>query len=185
MTNSSKPSVIVIGGTAGTGKSTIGERLAKFYQDRYPGIEFLEGDNIHPPENIAKMAQGIPLQDEDRWGWLTKVAELSTESAKDHCGLSIISCSSLKLLYRNHIRKTCPDTNFYFLFMYAHKEEILNRLTKREGHFMKPNMIGSQFSALQLPKEDETNSLVIDVEGKSIEQVLEEVLLDANQFLPY
>lgn len=173
---SSKPSkskVIVLAGTAGTGKSTIAVRLLEYYRARYPDAQFLEGDTLHPPENISKMAHGIPLGDEDRWGWLSKVSTLSAESAAKRSGLAIVTCSSLKKKYRDYIRKLSPDAEFYFLFLYGDRLLILDRTNKREGHFMKANMINSQFSDLELP-ENEENASVVDVDGKGVPQVQEE-----------
>ncbi|SCW04033.1 LAFE_0H04434g1_1 [Lachancea fermentati] len=184
MTNSARPKVIVLGGTAGTGKSTIGERLVKFFQDKYPEIQFLEGDRIHPPENVAKMAHGIPLTDDDRWGWLADVAKISTASAEEHGGLAIISCSSLKKKYRDFMREKSPNTDFFFLFLYADMRVIAHRLTQREGHFMKANMLESQFKDLELPNSDEPNCHVVDVDGKDVEQVLQHTYEDLCKFVP-
>ncbi|CAR23523.1 gluconokinase [Lachancea thermotolerans CBS 6340] len=172
--STSKPKVIVLAGTAGTGKSTIAAKLVEVYQSKHPDVEFLEGDSIHPPENIAKMSHGIPLTDEDRWGWLSKVGELSSDSAQKHSGLAIVTCSSLKKKYRDYIRDENPGTNFHFLFLYGDRLLILDRANKREGHFMKANMINSQFSDLELPKADEKDAAVVDVDGKDVQQVLDE-----------
>ncbi|SCU95421.1 LANO_0E10308g1_1 [Lachancea nothofagi CBS 11611] len=178
-----RPKVIVLAGTAGTGKSTIAAKLVDLYCSSYPGLEFLEGDVVHPPENVAKMSHGIPLTDDDRWDWLSKVGKLGTDSAEARSGLCIVTCSSLKKKYRDHIRNCNSGTDFYFLFLFADRMLILDRITKREGHFMKANMINSQFSDLELPDASEKLESTIDVDGKSIEQVVQECHKDLRAFV--
>ncbi|EDO18161.1 hypothetical protein Kpol_1031p68 [Vanderwaltozyma polyspora DSM 70294] len=170
--------VVVLGGTAGTGKTSIAEVLyenLKHTKD-YSGVEYIEGDHLHPKSNVEKMAHGIPLQDEDRWGWLEQVSKTSTEAAKKHKGLCVITCSSLKKSYRDYIRTTCPETHFYFVILYGSKEEILNRLENRKGHFMKANMMDSQFADLELPKPDEPGCHIEYLDGKSYEEINRDTL---------
>ena len=171
---STHPTVLVIGGTAGTGKSTIGESLVNLLRLKYPNAQFIEGDRLHPKENIEKMSNGIPLCDEDRWGWLERVSSESTHSAAVNDGLCIVTCSSLKLKYRNYIIDKNPNTIFFFLMIYASPKEILMRLTRREGHFMKANMLNSQFADLELPLNNkvEPHSRVITVDGRLEHHVL-------------
>lgn len=177
------PKVLVLAGTAGTGKSSVAEMLVKHHIKNYPELEFLEGDSLHPEVNVLKMKEGIPLQDEDRWDWLQKVSELSSESAKKH-GLCIVTCSSLKKKYRDFIRATSPDTNFYFLFLYADQAVILQRLELRKGHFMKANMMQSQFRDLELPNSaEEPHCQTVKVDNKSFEQVEAEALKDVQELL--
>jgi gluconokinase len=157
--------VIIIGGTAGTGKSTIGNSLSGYFQ-----CEFIEGDELHPQQNIDKMANGIPLTDDDRWSWLSYVSIKSTQEAQNSRGISVVSCSALKRVYRDQIQKTSPETQFIYLFLYASMDELIKRIEARPGHFMKSAMLESQFEALQLPK-DEPNALCINVEGRSVEDI--------------
>ncbi|CEP61977.1 gluconokinase LALA0_S04e04940g [Lachancea lanzarotensis] len=180
---SSRSKVIVLAGTAGTGKSTIAAKLVDLYKASYPGLGFLEGDTVHPPENIEKMSHGVPLTDDDRWGWLQKVSELSAQSSRDHSGLWVVTCSSLKKKYRDLMRSHRPETDFYFLFLFADRLLILDRVTKREGHFMKANMINSQFSDLMLPEPDEDLASTVDVDNKSVEQVVQECHADLKTFV--
>lgn len=168
------PKVIVLAGTAGTGKSTVAEILLKHHSAKYPDAKFIEGDTLHPPANVAKMSAGIPLGDDDRWGWLEKVATFSSATAKKH-GLCIVACSSLKKKYRDFMREKCPDTTFYFVFLYGTKEEVFRRLEKRSQHFMKANMMESQFKDLELPKSDEPHCCIVHIDHKSIPEVQNDV----------
>ncbi|QLQ81904.1 hypothetical protein HG537_0G01580 [Torulaspora globosa] len=173
--------VLVLAGTAGTGKSSVAAILLRHYTEDYPGLEFLEGDLLHPETNVVKMREGIPLQDNDRWDWLRQISKQSSESAQKN-GLCIVTCSSLKEKYRELIRTTSPETSFYFLFLYAEKAAILQRLESREGHFMKANMMESQFRDLELPNcAEESHCKILYVDGKSFEQVEEEVLKDVRE----
>ncbi|KAL3232274.1 Uncharacterized protein RNJ44_04190 [Nakaseomyces bracarensis] len=179
-----KTRVLVLAGTAGTGKSTVAARLLKEYTAKYPGIKFVEGDDLHPKANVEKMSQGIPLGDDDRWDWLKEVALKSAETAKESgCGLSVVACSSLKKVYRDLIRSTCPDVEYHFIFLYGSQEEILCRLNSRKGHFMKANMMESQFRDLQLPEADEANCFIVNLDKKSFDDIEDEVIAYTCKFL--
>lgn len=166
--------VIILAGTAGTGKSTVADILLRNHSSKYPDVKFIEGDTLHPSSNVAKMSEGIPLEDEDRWGWLEKVANVSGDTARDH-GMCIAACSSLKKKYRDFMREKRPDTDFYFVFLYGTKQEVLSRLEKRSQHFMKANMMESQFKDLELPLEDEPHCCVVHIDGKGFQQVEKDV----------
>lgn len=176
MTTQQRPKVLVLAGTAGTGKSTIAEVLLKTYRPNHPNLEFVEGDDLHPPANVEKMSRGIPLGDEDRWGWLQSIADTSGANAtKD--GITVISCSSLKKKYRDFIRDAWPSCDFHFIFLYASKIEILRRLKQRMGHFMKENMMESQFKDLELPVVgEEKNCYIVKLDGKTFPQIENEVV---------
>lgn len=175
------PKVLVLAGTAGTGKSSVAAMLVKHHIKDYPELEFLEGDALHPEANVLKMKEGIPLQDDDRWDWLRQVAVQSSESAEKH-GLCIVTCSSLKKKYRDLIRTTSPESTFYFLFLYADQAVILQRLEMRKGHFMKANMMQSQFRDLELPNSaEEPHCKILKVDDKTLEEVEQEVLKDVRE----
>lgn len=86
--------VYVLGGTCGTGKSTVSDVLVEALRNRFPNISFIEGDQLHPTTNVAKMSQGIPLNDDDRWGWLEIIAATSASAAEKYGGPCVITCSS-------------------------------------------------------------------------------------------
>lgn len=143
---------IIVGGPAGTGKSTVASILAERY-----GCPFVEGDVLHPAENVAKMAKGIPLTDDDRWGWLEQLSKTVSEKARtSESGVAIASCSMLKKVYREYLKKAAGDgVSFRFVFLYTTYEENLLRVASRKGHFMKLDMVKSQYDIMEVPEGDE------------------------------
>lgn len=169
------PAVIIVGGPAGTGKTTIATILAKHYQ-----CPFVEGDLLHPPANIKKMAEGQPLTDEDRWGWLQSLSEITSEKAKES-NFAVASCSILKKVYRDHIEKHGANVTFRFVFLHTTYEELLNRVEKRQGHYMKLEMVKSQFDIMEVPEGSELlanggHSLEVDTSDRSPEQISQQIL---------
>jgi gluconokinase len=146
--------LFVVMGVAGSGKSLIGSSLAHAL-----GVEFLEGDEFHTADSIAKMSAGTPLTDEDRAGWLQMLA-LRLRTADEAGRGIVIACSALKRSYRDILRAGAPDTRFVFLK--GARELIAQRLADRAGHFMRPGMLDSQFAALEEPSDDE-NAWVCDI----------------------
>ena len=142
---------IIVMGVSGCGKTTIGDLVA-----RELGVPFLDGDSLHPLENVAKMAAGTPLTDEDRWPWLATVgSELA--AAKD--GL-VLACSALRRSYRDAIRAQAPDT--VFLHLHGTKEVLGSRLEGRSGHFMPTTLLDSQLATLE-PLEADEAGIVVDI----------------------
>lgn len=136
-----EPVVLVLMGVSGSGKS----RLAAMLAGRL-GWDFQEGDDLHPAENIAKMAAGLPLTDEDRWPWLVRVGLWITEhTAAERCGL--ITCSALKTVYRDLLR----GDRVIFVYLAGSRELIARRLAVRHGHFMPAALLDSQFEILEPP----------------------------------
>lgn len=179
-----KTRVLVLAGTAGTGKSTVAAQLLEHYGAKYPGITFVEGDELHPKANVDKMSQGIPLGDDDRWDWLKEVATKSAQTAKSiDSRVSIVSCSSLKKKYRDLIRSTCPDVEYHFIFLYGSKDEINLRLTSRQGHFMKSNMMDSQFRDLELPEASEKDCVIVNLGKRSFKDIEDDVTAYTDKFL--
>ena len=136
---------VVVMGVSGSGKTTVAEALAEALD-----AEFCEGDDLHPEANRKKMAAGTPLDDDDRWPWLDKVATWLAEQD----GPAVASCSALKRAYRNRIRTSVPDV--WFLHLDGDPELLARRQKERKGHFMPPSLMQSQLDTLEplAPDED-------------------------------
>jgi len=156
------PAVLVVMGVSGTGKSTIAGLLSG-----HLGWPLQEGDDLHPKANVAKMAQGIPLTDEDRWPWLDIVAEwIDRQGAANEPG--IVTCSALKRAYRDRLRRP----NVVFVHLHGTKEVIARRLAARMGHYMPSSLLDSQFDTLEEPDPDE-QVITIDLGASPAEEVAE------------
>ncbi|MFG2727944.1 gluconokinase [Streptomyces canus] len=150
----STPKVVVVMGVAGTGKTTIGPLLAARL-----GVPYAEGDDFHPPANIAKMSTGTPLTDEDRWPWLDAIG--SWAHGRAALG-GVVSCSALKRSYRDRLRAEAPGV--VFVHLAGDRSLIEDRMSHRQGHFMPTALLDSQFATLQPLQEDEAG-VVVDVSG--------------------
>jgi gluconokinase len=148
--------VLVLMGVSGCGKSTVAGLLAGRL-----GWDFEEGDDMHPPANVAKMAAGHALDDEDRWPWLARVSEWIGEHTRAGRP-GIITCSALKKSYRDVLR----GEHVVFVYLAGTREQIARRLAARHGHFMPESLLDSQFEALQPPTPDE-NSITVDIAASS------------------
>jgi gluconokinase len=138
----------VIMGVCGAGKSLIGGSLA-----RELDVEFVEGDDLHPPDNVKRMAAGIPLTDDDRYGWLLAIAARLREAKRTGTGL-VVSCSALKRRYRELLR-SAGDADVRFVYLAGSGALISERMANRRGHFMPPSLLDSQLSILEEPSPDE------------------------------
>ncbi len=147
----------VIMGVSGAGKSLIGSMLA-----RALGVEFVEGDDLHPPDNVQRMAAGIPLTDDDRHGWLIAIATRLRDAKRAGIGL-IVSCSALKRSYRDLLRSV-GDEGLRFVYLAGSRALIAERLAQRRGHFMPPALLDSQLAVLEEPSPDE-RVWVCDIRG--------------------
>ncbi len=137
----------VVMGVSGAGKTAVGERFADALK-----LPFVEGDALHPPENIARMSAGIPLTDDDRRGWLQTIATRLRDARERDEGL-VVACSALKRRYRDLLREADPAVRFIYL---AGARSLLGeRLSHRTGHFMPSALLDSQFEALEAPGADE------------------------------
>ncbi|MEV6398766.1 gluconokinase [Streptomyces sp. NPDC051907] len=150
----STPHVVVVMGVAGTGKTTVGPLLAAAL-----GVPYAEGDDFHPPANIAKMSAGTPLEDADRWPWLDAVGQW----AHGRAGLGgVVSSSALKRVYRDRLRAAAPDA--VFLHLTGDRALIERRMSERTGHFMPAALLDSQFATLEPLQSDEAG-VRVDVSG--------------------
>lgn len=147
---------IVVMGVSGTGKTSIAHAL----RDQL-GWSFVEGDDLHPAENIQKMSAGIPLTDEDRAPWLARIATW-IKDADDRGEHTIVTCSALKRTYRDVLREAAPGV--LFVHLTGPRETIAERMKHREGHFMPTSLLDSQFAILE-PLEADEAGVLVDISG--------------------
>jgi carbohydrate kinase (thermoresistant glucokinase family) len=137
-------------GPSGNGKSALGMALAQAL-----GLPFIEGDDCHPPANIARMARGEPLTDADRAPFLDAVGR----ALAGHPGGAVAACSALRRQYRDQLRAVVPA--LVFVLPRVDRTELARRMTSRPGHFMPPALLDSQLATLELPQDDET-AIIVD-----------------------
>ncbi|WP_339655279.1 gluconokinase, GntK/IdnK-type, partial [uncultured Salegentibacter sp.] len=155
--------VYIVMGVSGSGKTTIGKLLAKELN-----LPFYDADDFHPSENVEKMKNGIPLQDEDRKGWLAILAE-NIQKWEQGDG-AVLACSALKEKYRQQLT-SIPEEYLKWIFLSADFEVILERLKARKGHYFKPELLTSQFETLEEPQY----GLRVNV-NTSEENILKEIM---------
>lgn len=140
---------IVVMGVSGVGKTTVGRELA-----RRIGVAFIDADDLHGPANIAKMAAGTPLDDDDRWPWLDRVgAALAADPGV------VVACSALKRTHRDRLRAAAPT--IVFVHLDAPEERVAEQANARRGHFMPPALLASQLAALERLGADEGGATVV------------------------
>ncbi len=141
---------LVVMGVSGCGKSSVGKALAARLS-----IPYFDGDDLHTPQAVAKMRDGVPLGDSDRWPWLDRVAGVLRDRAP-----VIVGCSALKRVYRDRIRVGAggPVT---FVYLSGSRELIASRMGARTGHYMPTSLLDSQFAALEPPDPDE--AITVDI----------------------
>lgn len=132
-------------GVTGCGKTTVGVMLAEAC-----GWDFHDADDFHPAENVVKMKSGAPLDDEDRWPWLARLNTFLRDSERHEKSL-VLACSALKQVYRDRLARGCAAARFVFLD--GDKELIRTRLLARQGHYMNPKLLDSQFAILERPRD--------------------------------
>jgi gluconokinase len=152
---------LVVMGVSGSGKTTVARILAERL-----GWPFAEADDHHPEANVAKMAAGTPLVDEDRWPWLRIMRDwLSGQAAAGRS--TVITCSALKVAYRDVLREA--DGRVRFVHLAAAPELIGDRLQSRSGHFMPPSLLPSQFGTLEpLADHEDGVSIAVDVPPEQV-----------------
>jgi gluconokinase len=147
--------IVVLAGVSGSGKTTIGEMLSRQF-----GWPFTDGDKLHPAANIAKMAHGQPLTDEDRKPWLAAVGACMDERIASGES-AVVACSALRRSYRAELLAGRPEARIAFLEI--SKPDAARRLAGRHGHFFDPALLDSQFAALEPPSADEAGVLPVPV----------------------
>ena len=144
MSSSDQATVVVMMGVAGSGKTTIGHHLAEEL-----GWKFFDADDFHPAANVDKMSRGIPLDDADRIPWLEALRDL-VQSCLASGESAVLACSALKASYRAYL---LTDDRIKLVYLKGDHALIEERLKSRSGHFMKPEMLASQFATLEEPDE--------------------------------
>jgi len=160
-------SVITVMGVSGCGKTTIGSALAHRL-----GWKFIESDEYHSEADIQKMSQGVPLTDEDRWPWLERLNKLLHEEIQDGQRI-VLACSALKQSYREILYTGIHDGIYIYL---KGSYGLIRKRMQQRKHFMKANMLQSQFDALEEPR----NALIFDIrlaEDDIIDQIMRKLML--------
>lgn len=166
--------IVCVMGVAGSGKSTVGSLLASELH-----CDFLDADTLHSPANIQKMAHGIPLTDADRAPWLAAIHARIVHSVHRRENL-VVACSALKLKYRDTIGNGIPVV---WVYLKGSEDVIRERLLHRKHHFMKAEMLASQFADLEQP----ANAVVIDIAVKplaAVRQILKSIGAETANAVP-
>lgn len=153
------PSIVYIMGVAGSGKTTIGQKLSEATE-----VPFFDADDFHPPANKEKMKAGHPLNDNDRKDWLATINELAIENSLKKG--AFIACSALKEKYRIILAKNIK-TPVYWVLLQGDFTLIKERMKTRKDHFMPASLLQSQFDTLETP----ANAIVIDIKNDPAEIV--------------
>ena len=154
--------IVVVMGVSGSGKSVVGQALAAAL-----GWPFIEGDDYHPPANVAKMAAGTPLNDDDRWPWYDRLAaEMATILARG--GNAVLACSALKQSYRDRLARAAKkDGDVRFVHLKGDYDTIATRLATRRHRYMPASLLGSQFATLEEPAD----AIVVDARNAVADEV--------------
>jgi gluconokinase len=164
------PCALVVMGVSGSGKSTIGEKLAQRL-----GWSYEDGDKFHPSSNVAKMSAGQPLTDEDRWPWLQAIAN-EIDRICEARGHAVIACSALKRAYRDILVHGRPEVRI--IYLQGTQDLIAGRLALREGHFMPPGLLASQFTTLEPPDASE-NPVTVSIDAP-VETIVNDIVRESG-----
>ena len=160
------PHALIVMGVSGSGKTTIGERLAARIGWRYE-----DADAFHPARNVAKMSAGQPLTDEDRWPWLRAIAD-EIDRTSEAGERVVIGCSALRRVYRDMLVRGRSDIRI--IYLQGTQALIAGRLGERKGHFMPPGLLTSQFKTLEPPTPDE-HAVTVSIDAP-IETIVSDIL---------
>lgn len=141
------PQRIVVMGVTASGKTSVGRAMAERL-----GFAFCDSDELHPPENVAKMSRGEPLNDADRAPWLARVGRRLAEAGSHGDGV-VVACSALKRDYREQILAEAPDA--VFVVLHGDRTLLGERMNGRSDHFMPVSLLDSQLETLEMPEGDE------------------------------
>ena len=156
--------IVVVMGVSGSGKTTVGIALADSL-----GWEFVDGDDLHPPANVSKMAAGVPLTDDDRWPWLEAIGTW-IDVRRSSGAAAVVACSALRRSYRDLLRRGRPEVVFCHLAVDA--ADLRERLAHRPGHYMPASLLASQLSSLEPLDEDEPG-VTVAAEGEPADVLAE------------
>lgn len=157
--------VYIIMGVSGCGKTSVGQELAARLK-----CPFFDGDDFHPPGNVAKMASGQPLSDDDRTPWLARLHTLIREQL-DKGETAVLACSALRKKYRNQLRT--GNDRVQFIYLDGTFDLIWQRMATRTDHYMKAEMLQSQFDTLERPSKQEAITLSID---QPVDKIISDIL---------
>jgi gluconokinase len=160
------PCALIVMGVSGSGKTTIGEKLAARL-----GWSYEDADQFHPASNVAKMSAGHPLTDEDRWPWLRAIAA-EIDRVRESASAVVIGCSALKRAYRDILLHGRKDIRL--IYLEGTQALIADRLGRRKGHFMPPDLLTSQFATLEPPTPDE-HPLTVSIDA-SVETIVDNIV---------
>ena len=165
------PHAIIVMGVSGCGKSSVGLKISDAL-----GLQFVEGDQLHPASNVEKMSKGIPLTDDDRMPWLDLIGETMKEALDRGQGV-IVSCSALRRAYRDRLRNAV-NGNLFFVYLSGSKELLMKRMGERKGHFMPPSLLESQLATLEVPT-GEPGVVTVDIDD-TIDGIAKAALRDLS-----
>ena len=149
--------IVVLMGVAGSGKTRVGRALAESL-----GWPFHDADDFHPPANVARMAAGIPLTDDDRWPWLDRIVDALRQIGADG-GNAVLACSALRQIYRDRIARA---GNVRFVYLKGDLATIAARLAVRSHKYMPASLLPSQFATLEEPADALVVDICADIQAK-------------------
>jgi gluconokinase len=157
--------IVVLMGVSGSGKSTTGAALAAAL-----GWRLIDADDLHPPQNVAKMAAGIPLTDDDRWPWLDRIVDALRRTTAEGANV-ILACSALKQRYRDRLAQA---GDVRFVHLRGDPQTIAARLATRHHRYMPAALLESQFAALEVPSDaiDVDITMSVDAQVAAIIEAL-------------
>lgn len=161
------PARLIVMGVTGCGKTTVGALLAGRV-----GAGFLDGDDYHPPSNVAKMSSGQPLTDADRWPWLDRLGRVIEDGVAQR-GRVVLACSALRRVYRDRLTDACAGP-VMFLHLSGSREVIHRRMAARRDHYMPVGLLESQIATLE-PIQPDEHAKVLEIDAPA-DQIVDRIL---------